>query len=78
MLSLISISAACHLNSFSSYRTSNLLCTSILPGPKEQNPDEIQRFLRPIVSDLLYLWKHGMTVPTESKPEGRCDPLSGT
>ena len=46
------------------------MCTSILPGPKEQNPDEIQRFLRPIVSDLLRLWKDGIRVPTESQPEG--------
>jgi hypothetical protein len=46
------------------------MCTSILPGPKEQNPDEIQRFLRPIVSDLLRLWKEGITVPTESRPQG--------
>jgi len=46
------------------------MCTSILPGPKEQNPDEIQRFLRPIISDLLRLWRDGITVPTESRPEG--------
>jgi hypothetical protein len=46
------------------------MCTSILPGPKEQNPDEIQRFLRPIISDLLRLWKDGIIVPTESRPEG--------
>jgi hypothetical protein len=55
---------------FCRYHMSNLLCTSILPGPKEQNLDEIQRFLCPIVSDLLRLWKHGIVVPTESKPEG--------
>ncbi|KAG0701855.1 hypothetical protein DFH29DRAFT_999846 [Suillus ampliporus] len=53
------------------YRTANLLCTSILPGLKEQNPDQIQRFLRPIVSDLLRLWKNGIKVLTESCPEGR-------
>jgi hypothetical protein len=46
------------------------MCTSILPGPKEQNPDEIQRFLCPIISDLLRLWKDGIIVPTESRPEG--------
>ena len=55
---------------FSRYQTSNLLCTSIIPGPKEQNPDEIQRFLRPMVSDLLRLWRDGIKVPTESCPEG--------
>ena len=46
------------------------MCTSILPGPKEQNPDEIQWYLRPIISDLLRLWRDGIVVPTESRPEG--------
>jgi hypothetical protein len=46
------------------------MCTSILPGPKEQTSDEIQGFLRPIISDLLRLWKEGITVPTESRPDG--------
>ena len=61
---------SCNFVPLSRYRTSNLLCTSILPGPKEQNPDEIQHFLRPIISDLLRLWKDGIKVPTESRPEG--------
>ncbi|KAI0372361.1 hypothetical protein BV20DRAFT_978220 [Pilatotrama ljubarskyi] len=30
------------------YRTANLLLTSILPGPKEQSGDELQRFIHPI------------------------------
>lgn len=46
------------------------MCVGIMPGPKEQTPDQVQRFLRPIVSDLLRLWKHGIKVPTESHPEG--------
>ncbi|KIK79089.1 hypothetical protein PAXRUDRAFT_36514 [Paxillus rubicundulus Ve08.2h10] len=50
---------------------SNLICTSILPGPKEQNPDQIQCFLWPIISDLLCLWKHGIVIPTESFPQDR-------
>jgi hypothetical protein len=54
----------------SRYCTSNLMCTSILPGPKEQNPDKIQWFLCPIISNLLRLWKDGIRVPTESRPEG--------
>ncbi|KAF9227070.1 hypothetical protein BS17DRAFT_637127, partial [Gyrodon lividus] len=48
------------------YHTSNLLLTSILPGPKEQNPDQIQQFLRPIVSDLLHMWGNRIKVPMES------------
>ncbi len=46
------------------------MCTSILPGPKEQSPDEIQSFLQPIISDLLCLWKDGIRVPMESNPDG--------
>ncbi|KIM51792.1 hypothetical protein SCLCIDRAFT_18301 [Scleroderma citrinum Foug A] len=42
----------------------------ILPGPKEQSPDEIQCFLRPIISDLLHLWQDGVRVPTPSCPNG--------
>ncbi|KIJ11917.1 hypothetical protein PAXINDRAFT_83790, partial [Paxillus involutus ATCC 200175] len=61
----------CNLPPEYRYRTSNLLLTSILPGPKEQNPDQIQRFLRPIMSDLLRLWIDGIRVPTASCPEGR-------
>ncbi|KAG1727358.1 uncharacterized protein EDB91DRAFT_1061161, partial [Suillus paluster] len=49
---------------------SNLMCMSILPGPKEQNPNQIQWFLGPIISDLLRLWKFGVRVPTESCPQG--------
>src|SRR5216683_6251733 len=41
-----------------------------LLGPKEQGLDEIHHFLHPIVSDLLQLWKDGIMVPTESRPEG--------
>jgi hypothetical protein len=42
-----------------------------MPGPKEQTPDECQRFLRIIVNELLRLWKEGVLVPTPSCPEGR-------
>ncbi|KAG2747856.1 hypothetical protein P692DRAFT_201652591, partial [Suillus brevipes Sb2] len=28
-------------------------------------------FLRPIISDLLRLWKDGLNIPTESCPTGR-------
>ncbi|KAF9229435.1 hypothetical protein BS17DRAFT_689258, partial [Gyrodon lividus] len=60
----------CNLPPEYRYHTSNLLLTSISPGPKEQNPGQIQWFLRPIVSDLLCLWRNGIKVPTESCPEG--------
>src|SRR5713101_7412652 len=54
---------------FSRYRTSNLLCMSIISGLKEQNPDEVQRFLCPMVSDLLRLWRDRIMVLTEFYPE---------
>ena len=55
----------------SRYRTLNLMCTSIMPGPKEQTADQVQRYLRPIISDLLRLWKHGIKISTPSCPNGR-------
>lgn len=42
-----------------------------MPGPKEQPPDEVQRFMRVFISELLRLWQHGVRIPTESCPEGR-------
>lgn len=53
------------------YRTSNLILTNILPGPKEQSPDQVQRFLRILVNELLRLWKDGFVCPTENHPTGR-------
>ncbi|KAJ7852606.1 hypothetical protein B0H13DRAFT_2359401 [Mycena leptocephala] len=37
----------------------------------EQTGDELQRFIRPIVSDLLRLYQDGIVIPTPSHPEGR-------
>jgi hypothetical protein len=42
-----------------------------MPGPKEQNPDQCQRFLRILVNELLRLWKDGVIMKTPSSPEGR-------
>ncbi|KAJ3525424.1 hypothetical protein NMY22_g10588 [Coprinellus aureogranulatus] len=52
------------------YRTANLILTGIMPGPKEQNPDECQRFLRIFVNELIRLW-HGAVIVTPSCPQGR-------
>ncbi|KAL6309872.1 hypothetical protein BKA93DRAFT_814244 [Sparassis latifolia] len=54
---------SCNLPPEYHYRTSNLMLTSILPGPKEQTGDQVQRFIRPI---------DGIVVKTPSSPEGRC------
>lgn len=51
---------------FFRHRVSNLLLTSVLPGPKEQTPDELQRFLRPVINDLIRLWKDGLSIQTPS------------
>ncbi|THU81127.1 hypothetical protein K435DRAFT_823486 [Dendrothele bispora CBS 962.96] len=53
------------------YRTSNILLWGILPGPKEQDSDEVQRFLRILVNELLRLWRHGIIVKTTKHPHGR-------
>jgi len=50
----------------SRYRVSNLMLTSIFPGPKEQSGDQVQRCLRPIVNDLYDLWKNGVRIRTPS------------
>ena len=48
------------------HRVSNILLTSVLPGPKEQTPDELQRFLRPVVNDLKRLWRDVISIRTPS------------
>lgn len=42
-----------------------------MPGPREQNPDKIQKFLHFIVNNLLRLWEHGITIVTPRYPNGR-------
>ncbi|KAF7363429.1 hypothetical protein MSAN_00998700 [Mycena sanguinolenta] len=53
------------------YRAANLLLAGIMPGPKEANPDQCQRFLRPLINELLRLWKHGVIIATPKYPQGR-------
>lgn len=53
------------------YRASNLLLVGVMPGPKEQNPEEIQSFMHIFVNELLRLWKHGIRVRTRRFPGGR-------
>lgn len=42
-----------------------------MPGPYEQNPDQVQRFMRVVVNELLQLWEKGIMVRTARHPEGR-------
>lgn len=53
------------------YRTSNLLLVGIIPGPTEANPEEVQKYLRVLVNELLRLWKIGFYVRTRKYPLGR-------
>jgi hypothetical protein len=53
------------------YRLSNMLLTTILPGPKEQDADQVQRYMRIIVNKLIRLWEHGFWIETDLVPEGR-------
>jgi len=42
-----------------------------MPGPKEPGPDQVQRYMRPLVNDLLHLWEEGIVIKT-NKAHGRC------
>lgn len=42
-----------------------------MPGPKEQDPDQVQRFIRILVDELLRLWLQGVVVKTPKHPLGR-------
>jgi hypothetical protein len=53
------------------YQFSNLIVTGILPGPKEQDADQVQRFVRIIVNKLIRLWVNGFWVKTTKYPLGR-------
>ncbi|KZT56347.1 hypothetical protein CALCODRAFT_435919, partial [Calocera cornea HHB12733] len=53
------------------YRVFNLALIGIAPGPREPDSEQLQRFLRPFVDDLLRLWKDGITIQTQNHPQGR-------
>lgn len=42
-----------------------------MPGPKEQTGDQVQRFMRIFVNELLRLYKDGITIYTRKYPLGR-------
>lgn len=48
-----------------------MLLSGIMPGPKEQDSDSVQRFLRVFVNELLRLWRDGFVTETPSSPGGR-------
>lgn len=60
-----------NLSPSSRYRASNLLLVGILPGPQEQDPEEVQHFLDLLVDELLVLYHQGFRVVTKRCPDGR-------
>ena len=48
-----------------------MILGGILPGPKEQDTDGVQRFMRIFVNELLRLWREGFIVKTARYPQGR-------
>jgi hypothetical protein len=53
------------------YKTSNLLLTGIILGPKEPSPDQVQRYMRPLINDLLRLWEDGIIVKMPRNSNGQ-------
>lgn len=47
-----------------------MILYGIFPGPKEQDPEQIQCFLRIFVNELIRLWRHGFVVSTSKHPHG--------
>ncbi|EJU03923.1 hypothetical protein DACRYDRAFT_14893 [Dacryopinax primogenitus] len=58
------------------FRVKNLCLFGILPGPKEPNAEQLQRFLQLLVDDLLVLWRDGIVVHTPGHPGGFTDQRS--
>jgi hypothetical protein len=65
--SMISFAHTVHIR----YQFGHLILTSIFPGPKEQDADQVQRFLRILVNELIRLWLHGFWMKTRKYPQGR-------
>ncbi|KJA24792.1 hypothetical protein HYPSUDRAFT_53569 [Hypholoma sublateritium FD-334 SS-4] len=53
------------------YRTSNLLLSGIMPGPKEADFDQVHHYMRVVVNELLRLWENGVVIKTPKYPNGR-------
>ncbi|KAI0069372.1 hypothetical protein K474DRAFT_1610534 [Panus rudis PR-1116 ss-1] len=53
------------------YKAANLILVGVLPGPQEQDGDQIQYFLHYAVEELIPLWKDGVRVVTRKYPAGR-------
>jgi hypothetical protein len=56
---------------FLRYRVSNLILWSVLPGPREQDTDQLQNYLHVAVNELLRLWLDGFLAVTHDYPHGR-------
>ncbi|EPQ57917.1 hypothetical protein GLOTRDRAFT_91486 [Gloeophyllum trabeum ATCC 11539] len=52
------------------YMTSNLLIPVIIPGPSEPTAEQLQKYLKIIVDDLIKLFEEGIMIKTPQYPEG--------
>ncbi len=50
------------------YRPENICLFAIIPGPKEPELHQMNHLLRPLVDELLVLWRHGIMFTTTSTP----------
>ncbi|THU84063.1 hypothetical protein K435DRAFT_807010 [Dendrothele bispora CBS 962.96] len=58
------------------YQTSNILLWDILPGPKEQDSDKVQRFLQILVNELLCLTRYRVfSASSFAITKGSCPPI---
>ncbi|KAJ7599532.1 hypothetical protein C8J56DRAFT_1040411 [Mycena floridula] len=57
--------------STSSIPNIKIILAGIMPGPKEQDGDQVQQFMRIFVNELLRLWRTGFKVKTAKYPNGR-------
>ncbi|KZT26645.1 hypothetical protein NEOLEDRAFT_1062734, partial [Neolentinus lepideus HHB14362 ss-1] len=53
------------------YMTSNLLVPIVTPGPSEPTSEQLQKYLRILVDDLIKLFEEGVMIKTPLYPEGR-------
>ncbi|EMD34886.1 hypothetical protein CERSUDRAFT_75776 [Gelatoporia subvermispora B] len=53
------------------YRVENLILCGLTPGPHELTAEELQHLMDEFVSDLLDLYRNGITVKTLLHPDGR-------
>ena len=54
------------------YKPENIYLASIIPGPREPSVDQINDFLRPLIDELLSLWRNGVKMTKTASFAGGC------